>query len=375
MSKPKVIVVGLGAHGSSTAYHLASRGIDVIGIDQFHPPHAMGSSHGPSRIFREAYREGPGYVPMLQRARELWNRLNRDFEKRSFQVTGGLFMGEPNGDAMTGIQKTSMVHNIETHVLTPDDVRRRYPVFRIPDGWQAIYEPNQGAVFPEVAVEAHLSLAAKAGADLRFDEPVESWTSTSAGVKVSTATGEYEADRLVLTPGAWMPEMVRELTLPLKVERVSLWMVKPRANADLFVAGKCPNAAWELGENYPLYIQPDFGTGVKFALDHHGTTTTAETISRTITSEDREKVFRQIRRFVPDLEGEVLDSVVCMYTNTPDLKFILDHHPMYPNVIIGSACSGHGFKFSAVIGEILSDLAIEGSSRLDLDKFKINRFD
>ncbi|MDA1280131.1 MAG: N-methyl-L-tryptophan oxidase [Chloroflexi bacterium] len=374
MPDEKVIVVGLGAHGSSTVYHLASRGIDVIGLDRYRPPHSIGSSHGPSRIFREAYKEGPDYVPLLRRARELWNRLNVDFGTPSFTVTGGLFMGQPTGRAMTGMQATSKVHDVEIEMLTPSEVRKRYPAFHIPDGWQAIYEVNSGAIFPEVAVEAQLTLAEKAGADLHFDEQVEGWTSTGSSVTVVTTHGEYQADRLILTAGVWLPGLLGDLELPFDIERVSLWMVKPRANHDFFRAGNFPNASFELDERYPLYMQADFGTGVKLALDHHGTPTTAETVSRETTSNDYDKIFKEIRRFVPDLDGEVLGSAVCMYTNTPDLNFVVDRHPEYENVIIGSACSGHGFKFAPVMGEMLSDLAIHGSSKFDLDMFSARRF-
>jgi len=375
MSNLKVIVVGLGAHGSSTAYQLASRGVNVIGIDRFHPPHTMGSSHGPSRVLREAYKEGPDYVPILRRSRELWNKLNADFDKRSFVVTGGLFMGQPSGSAMTLMQATSRLHDVEIEMLTPAEVRRRYPPFKIPDGWEAIYEVNSGAIFPEVAVEAQLSLATKSGADLHFAEQVEGWSATSSGgVVVRTSRGEYEADKLILTMGAWMPEMLGGLKLPLEIERVSLWMIKPRSNPDFFKAGNFPNASFEIEEDHPIYMQADFGEGVKIALDHHGTPTTAETVTRETTEQDREKIFKQIRRFIPDLDGEILDSAVCMYTNTPDLNFIVDRHPEHENVIIGSVCSGHGFKFAPVMGEILSDLALDNTPQFDLDMFSATRF-
>jgi sarcosine oxidase len=373
-SNQKVIVVGLGAHGSSTAYQLAKRGVDVIGIDQFRPPHSMGSSHGPSRILRMAYKEGSDYVPLLRRSFDLWHELNDSYSEPSFQVTGGLFMGQPTGRAMTGMQTASREQNVEIQMMTPSEVREKYPSFLIPDGWEAIWDPNSGAIFPEVAVAAHLNLAAAAGADLRFDERVEGWSANSSGVTVKTSRREYEADAVILTSGVWMPGMLGDLELPFDIERVSLWMIEPRANHDFFRAGTFPNASFEIGEKYPLYMQANFGTGVKMALDHHGTPTTAETVDRTITKEDHDKIFEQIRRFVPDLDGRVLDSAVCMYTNTPDLNFVVDKHPAYDNVIIGSACSGHGFKFAPVMGEILADLALDGQSQFDLEMFSATRF-
>lgn len=373
-SNPRVIVIGLGAHGSSAAYHLARRGFDVIGIDQFHPPHAMGSSHGPSRIFRMAYKEGPNYVPLLRRSRELWLELNEKFERPSFDTTGGLFMGQPSGRAMTGMQSVSREQDVEIRMMTPDEVRSKYPSFKIPDGWEAIFDPNSATIFPEVAVEAHLNLATEAGAELHYDEKVEDWSVTSAGVRVRTSGGTYEADRLIITAGVWAPGMLGDLQLPLEIERVSLWMVEPKANTDFFKGGSFPNASFEIGEKYPLYMQGDYGTGVKLALDHHGTPTTADTVDREINQEDHDTIFEHIRRFVPDLDGKILDSAVCMYTNTPDLNFVVDKHPAHDNVIIGSACSGHGFKFAPVMGEILADLAVEGESQFDLDMFSATRF-
>jgi sarcosine oxidase len=370
----KVIVVGLGAHGSSAAYQLAKRGVEVIGIDQFHPPHSLGSSHGPSRILRMAYKEGPDYVPLLRRSFDLWHELNDLHDEPSFEVTGGLFMGQPSGRAMTGMQAASQVQDVEIHLMTPAEVRKKYPSFLIPDGWEAIFDPKSGAIFPEIAVAAHLSLAAKAGADLRFDEQVTGWSATSSGVTVTTSNGEYEADSVILTAGVWMPGMLGDMELPFEIERVSLWMVEPRANHDFFRAGNFPNASFEIEEKYPLYMQADYGSGVKLALDHHGTLTTPETVNREINHEDHDKIFEHIRRFIPDLDGKVLDSTVCMYTNTPDLNFVVDKHPAHENVIIGSACSGHGFKFAPVMGEILVDLAVEGESQFDLEKFSATRF-
>ncbi len=371
---PKVIVIGLGAHGSSAIYQLVRRGVNVVGIDQFRPPHSMGSSHGPSRILRMAYKEGPDYIPLLRRSFDLWHELNDLYDEPSFEVTGGLFMGQPTGQAMTGMQASSRAQDVEIQLMTPVEVRAKYPSFHIPDEWEAIFDPKSGVIFPEVAVAAHLSLAEKAGAALHFDEQVTGWSATSSGVTVTTSKGEYEADSVILTAGVWMPGMLGDLELPFEIERVSLWMLEPKANRDFFRAGSFPNASFEIGEKYPLYMQADYGTGVKLALDHHGTLTTPETVNRETNQEDHDKIFEHIRRFVPDLDGEVLDSAVCMYTNTPDLNFVVDKHPAHENVIIGSACSGHGFKFAPVMGEILVDLAVEGASQFDLSMFSATRF-
>ena len=372
----KVIVVGLGAHGSAALHQLAKRGIDVIGIDQFHPPHSMGSSHGASRIFREAYKEGPQYIPLLRRARELWNKLNIDSGKTSFDVTGGLFMGDPSGLAITGMKLATEAYDIEVEALSPREVTYRYPIVKIPEFWQAIYEPNSATIFPETAISSQLSLASKLGAKIYFDEVLMDWSADGSGVSVKTSRDYYQADRLILCAGAWMPNLLNDLDFSLEVQRVPILMLRPRANEHLFLPDVCPNMSWELELKYPMYMQANFGTGVKIGLDPRvleGSTTNPEDISRVVTEIDRENILEQVRIFIPDLEGEVIDSSICMYTTTPDRHFIIDRHPFRENVIISSACSGHGFKFTTVIGEILTDLASDGSSQFDLSPFAASR--
>jgi sarcosine oxidase len=244
----------------------------------------------------------------------------------------------------------------------------------MPQDWQAFFEQRSGVIFPEKVISANLKVAADAGANLHFDETVTGWGKSGAGAFVESEAGRYHADSVILAAGAWMPGLMADLGLPLSVERVSLWMMEPRANRDAFLPENCPNASWEYDGLYPLYMSADFGTGVKLALDHHGTPADPDTLVRETTVEDEENIRTQIRKFVPDLDGRVLSSKVCMYTNTPDLDFVVDRHPEIPQIVIASVCSGHGFKFAPVMGEILADMAVGVQPQFDLEMFSIRRF-
>ena len=229
---------------------------------------------------------------------------------------------------MPGMRRSAAEHELEIEELEPGEVRRRYPAFRIPDDWQAVFEPRSGVLLPEKCVAAALGQARRYGADLRLNEEVIEWGQDGDGAFVATSNGRVTADRLILAAGAWMPALLKDLELPLTVERVSLWMMEPVANAEAFLPENCPNASWEYDGRYPLYMQADLGTGVKLALDHHGIEADPETLVREATPEDEAAIREQIAKFVPDLNGRVLDSAVCVYTNTPDLNFVVDHHPL-----------------------------------------------
>ena len=218
-----VIVVGLGAMGSSTAYHLARRGQRVLGLDRFTPPHTQGSSHGQTRIIREAYHEHPLYVPLVQRAYELWTDLEKETGQRLFVKTGGLIIGPPDGSVVRGAQRSAEEHHLNYEVLSSAEVRTRFPALNPSDGMIAIWEPRAGILFPEACVASHLALAGKHGAEVWFQEPVRSWEPHRSGVRVQTETATYEAGRLVLTAGAWIRSLLPGCNLPLVVERQVLY--------------------------------------------------------------------------------------------------------------------------------------------------------
>ena len=355
-----VIVAGLGAHGSSAAYALASRGASVLGIDRFPRGHTLGSSGGLSRIIRLSYYEHPDYVPLLRRAWELWRELERASGEHLLTETGGLYAGPPDGHLVSGALESARGHGLDHEVLDTRTLRQRYPLFAWLEGWSGVFERQAGWLAPERCIETHLRLAERAGAALRFDEPIERWESTFDGIRVTTGTRSYEAKQLVVTAGAWTAKLVPSLASQLSVERSVLFWFEPRAERDAFA-------------RLPVYIVEDTdrifygfpyieGQGVKVAGLHFGDPADPDVLDRTPSAGDEERVRGWLRRRMPLANGERRDAKVCMYTNTPDAHFLIDHLIEDSNVIVASACSGHGFKFASVIGEILADLVLDGET-------------
>lgn len=369
-----VIVAGLGAMGSAAAYHLAARGKRVLGLDRFRPPHDLGSSHGRTRIIREAYFEHTLYVPLVRRAYELWVDLEQKAGRRLFLQTGGLMIGPPGGVLVAGAQQSAQDHNLRYERLSATEVRRRFPAFEPTEDLQAIWEPRAGVLFPELAIETHLELAARAGAWLQFNEPVLDWQPDGAGVLVTTSTNRYRAERLLLSSGAWVGSLMRGLPLPLRVERQVLCWFEPIAHADYFQPARCPIFIWEHIPGRFFYGFSNLGDGIKAAIHHEGETADPQHLQRKVESTDIERVRDLLASRLPSAAGSLRSAAVCMYTNTPDMHFVLDHHPEHPQVLIASPCSGHGFKFSPVIGELVASLFDGQAPKFDLSLFTIERF-
>ena len=369
-----VVVVGLGAVGSAAAYHLARRGVHVVGLDQFTPPHTLGSSHGQSRIIREAYFEHPLYVPFVQRAYELWHELEEDTGRSLLRQTGGLMIGPPNGMLVHGAQRSAQIHHLRHEVLCADAVRRRFPALHPDEAMQAVWEPRAGVLVPEACVEAHLQMARRHGAHLQFNEPLTSWEADGDGVQVETTRERYRAQRLLLCAGAWMAALLTTLRLPLTVERQVLMWFTPQRDARLFHPDHCPIYAVEYAPDRMFYGFPDLGNGVKVARHHEGESTDPERVRRTVAPEEVTGMRDLLRRFLPAADGALQSTAVCLYTNTPDEHFVIDFHPAHPQVLLASPCSGHGFKFAAAIGEVLADLLIGGHRRFDLTPFRLGRW-
>ena len=368
-----VIVVGLGAMGSAAAYHLARRGARVLGLDRFRPPHAWGSSHGQSRIIRQAYYEHPAYVPLIQRAYTLWAELERDSGQTLFRQTGGLMIGPPGGELVTGALASARIHGLEHELLTAADVRERYPVFHPPDAFAALWEPRAGVLFPEACIATHLELAATNGASLRYDEPVLGWRVDGDTVQVTTASGRYQAAHLLLSAGAWLDRLLPDLRLPLLVERQVLYWFEPAATRAAFEPGNCPIYLWEYTPGHFFYGFPDLGTGVKVALHHQGQPADPDALDRTVGPEEQAGIRSLLDRYLPGANGRLLETAVCMYTNTPDHHFVIDFHPTHPQGLIASPCSGHGNKFAATVGDIAAGLLIDGKTPFDLGLFRLER--
>lgn len=364
-----VAVVGLGAMGSLAALELASRGARVLGLDRFRPPHTLGSTHGRTRIIREAYFEEPLYVPIVQRAYELWRRLEQRSGARLLTVTGGLMLGAPESEVVAGARASALEHGLPCEELSAREVRERFPAYAVPDGHSAILEPRAGFLEAEAAVKAALALAAEAGAELRFDEPLLELD----GPVLRTARGTYEADRVVVAAGPWLPELVPGLAGIFTVARQPLLWLEPREPA-LFASGRFPVFVWEWTPGWAFYGFPDVGDGFKVAVHHHGEPATPNAVDRELRGEDEDAIRDLVRRFFPAANGQLLEAAICLYTNTPDENFVIDRLPGNERVVVASPCSGHGFKFAPAIGEVLADLATGERPRFDLTPFALGRF-
>ena len=365
-----VAIIGLGAMGSAAAFELARRGLDVIGFDRFTPPHAFGSSHGDSRIIREAYFEDPGYVPMVQRAFDLWRELERRSATTLMEQTGGLMIGAPGGVLVEGARHSAQLHGLQYSMLSAPDIRSRFPVLTPEHGMVGVWEPRAGVLSPEGCVTAHLEQARRCGAILRYEEPVEHWLARDDHVSVFTGLGQYRARQLIICAGAWVDSLLPELRLPFRIERQVLHWFEPVGDADSFTPARCPIHLWQFDGDRFFYGFPDKGTGVKVAFHHGGETTTVSGLRREVVVSDVDEARAAVGRFIPAANGRLLRSVVCLYTNTPDEHFWIDRHPEHPNVLVASPCSGHGFKFAPVIGEILADLVEGRPVRFDLRLFR-----
>lgn len=369
-----VIIVGLGAMGSAAAHHLAKSGRRVLGIDRFRPPHDSGSSHGRTRIIREAYYENPLYVPLLRRAYELWEELEKRSGRQLMLKTGGLMIGLPDGELVKGTRQSAEEHHLPHEILTAEDLRKRFPIFQPQPDIIACWEPRAGILFPEFAIKTHLELAAQDGASLLFDEPVLKWEKDGDGVAVFTKSGTYRAGQLLLAAGAWLKSLLGNLDLPLVVERQIQFWFDPVSEPELFRPEHCPVYIWEYGPQKHFYGLPDLGEGLKAAMHHQSRPEAPDHLDRAVTNEEVEAMRNVLRRFVPRANGRLKSNAVCMYTNTPDCHFVFGRHAECPQVVMASPCSGHGFKFCTVIGELAAKTLTGQKSGFDLSLFNPDRF-
>ena len=368
MTSYDVVVAGLGGFGSAAAAHLAARGQRVLGLDQYPPAHANGASHGESRIVRQAYFEGTGYVPLLRRAYELWFDLAGTGDPLLVR-TGGVFLGRPGTRVFDGSLASAQRWELEHEVLDPAEVTRRFPEMRPPAGTAALFERAAGFVSPERAVLAHLAAAARHGAELRHDEPVLSWTATAGGVQVRTGRGTHEAGSLVLAPGRWAPELLAGLALPLRVERRVMHWFDPPGGVDDFRPGRFPVWIWDRDDGIAPYGVPAVGPaagGVKTSVHYSPDRPAADWTPA--------EVAAMLSPLLPGLGDRHLRAVDCTYTLTPDEHFVVGRHPGHDNVLVACGFSGHGFKFTPVLGEVLAQLVVDGSSLFSLEQFDPLRF-
>ncbi|MBU88672.1 MAG: N-methyl-L-tryptophan oxidase [SAR202 cluster bacterium] len=374
MSDFDAIVVGIGSMGSSTLYHLAQRRKKVLGIEQFGIPHELGSYHGESRIIRLAYYEDPSYVPLLKRAYELWFLLQNQVKAELLCITGSLDIDRIDGSVFKGSLTSCLTHNIVHEVLDAKEISSRFPGYELPSDYYGLYQPDGGFLFPEKCVEAYKNMAIMMGADVKVNERVKSWKSERGKVIVTTDKDVYRADKIVFTSGAWTQNLLSDTSEILNVERQVVGWFTPE-NDNVFKPELFPvfNAKFEEGRYYgfPITGTPGFKVG---RYHHLGQIVDPDFEKSEITVEDELILRSAVSNYFPKANGDVISLKSCMFTNTSDEHFILDRVPGYGNVFLAAGFSGHGFKFSSVVGEIMADLVTYGKTKHDINMFRVDRF-
>lgn len=371
------IVVGLGGMGSAAVAHLSARTNNVLGLEQYSPAHAKGSSHGQSRVIRQAYFEHPNYVPLLLRAYELWESLQSESADELIRITGGLMIGRPDSQTIQGSQSSAQQHGLPHEMLNATEIRNRFPELHPSDDLIALYESKAGYVRPENCILAHLARATKQGASLHYGESVIGWRVSPhrKTVLVETNKSTYETASLVLSPGAWAPRLF-QLDIALEVVRQFLFWISPTHSSKLFQTPHFPIFIWEVDRQVQFYGFPQHGPdsdGIKMAIFYQHDPCEPEALQSEPSSSYIELIRKCLKTRIPNLTGPICKSVACMYTNTPDHHFVIGPHPFFENVIIASPCSGHGFKFCSVIGEVLCQLTLDGRSSHAIEMFSPKR--
>jgi sarcosine oxidase len=372
----EAIVIGSGGMGSSTTYHLAKRGMKTLTLERFSLNHTNGSSHGKSRVIRTVYAEDPFYVPLIKKSFNLWHELEKEWgNDKLLQMTGFLMTGTPEGPMITGAFRSAREHNLSNEKMDASEIKQRFQIFNILDDEIGVYDPNAGILFPEKCIEAFTSLAKRSGAEFHFNEQLLKWEVKDDKVIAKTGEGEYSADKIIFAAGPWLTQLLPDLKLPLQCERQVVFWFRSLQKPELFKAGRMPIFAWEdKTDRLGYYSLPDTGEGVKVGKHHGGEKIISpDQVNREITKEDQSPVRTFLRERIPWIDGSPISATTCLYTNSPDNHFLIDFHPRYRNMILVSACSGHGFKFASVIGEIVSDLALKGKTSQDISLFGLQR--
>ncbi len=376
-----VIVLGVGSMGSAACYDLAKKGYRVLGLEQFDIPHELGSHAGQSRIIRKAYAEHPDYVPLLQRAYDNWKTLESETGAELYFKTGLVYFGVKTDPFIKGVQVSSAKYQIPVNRLTEDECLKKYPQFKLPKDFERLEEPDAGLLPPERCILLFVEQAILTGAVIRTNEKVLEWKRTGGLITVKTNHGTYQAPKLVITAGPWAGKMIPGLGSKLTITRQAVGWMKPKKWDD-FTLGKFPCWILEDGVNdfygFPILPVGKFGgpLGLKLALHYPGAETTDPDAVNRKTKESDEKVLMQaLNKFIPNGYEATLVMKTCLYTYSPDQNFILDYLPDHDkDVVIATGFCGHGFKFASVVGEIMADLAMKGSTALPIGFLNAKRF-
>ena len=377
-----VIVLGVGSMGSSSCYQLAKKGYNVLGIEQFNLPHEKGSHSGQSRIIRKAYFEHPDYVPLLERAYKNWDILQNESGHEIYHKTGLLYFGESNSDLLNSVKRSSELYNIPLKDLNNSEISLEYKQFNIPDNFKGLYEPNAGFLTPERAILTYVELALKNGASIHLNEKVINWMEKDGIIEVNTDKTKYYSKKLIITAGAWSKEIIPNLKPRIMTTQQLISWVIPKKWDD-FTLGEFP--CWTIEDEeskglfygFPILESGHFGAPIGLKIAHHypGKEINPNKAEREIDINEEKTLKTFLKKFIPNGYSKTHVMKTCLYSNSPDNDFIIDFLDDNKDVIIGSGFSGHGFKFSSVIGEILSDLAINGNTLLPIDFLRLDRFE
>lgn len=351
--------------GGAATLSLALRGARVLGIDRLTVPHDQGSSHGETRLTRLAYFEHPDYVPLLKTAHRLWRDREQRASERLFHQVGLCYFGKPDGAVLPGVQASAAQHQLRLEALPPT-----FPSFPTQHRWRSLFEPEAGFLRVEESLRAQQRLARAAGASWRWGERVASWRAVGTEVEIKTDRDSYLAPQVIFTVGAWSPGAAARLDWPIQVHRqIVSWFRPQRA-----LSHDQPCFAFDVGDHFYYGFSPTTH-GVKIADHTPGPVVPApEKTDRQIYPADTEGLSRWVGETLPWLEPAPVKSSVCLYSMTPDGHFIIDRHPESERVWVAAGFSGHGFKFTPVIGEILADLVQIGSTGHPIPLFSGRRF-
>lgn len=368
MKKYDVIVLGLGGMGSSTAYHLAKKGLTVLGFEQFTEAHALGSSHGKTRLIRKAYFEYPDYVPLLHRSYDLWHEIENESQEKLLHSTGLTIFGNPNSTILKGIKTSRDKFNLGVKELGPPEAENWNSNFKVPKNFIGLSEDQAGFLEVEKCVLAHLKVARKLGADLRFGESCLSWGAEGRGVWVQTSKEKVVADKLVITAGPWTSSILKDLKLKLQVHRVVQFWFQGKNSSVLNQIKSCFAFDMPYGFIYgfPIFYNSQL---LKVAIHKPGAVISDPyKVDRQLTDQDYYEVSHFLKDVMPEIVPKPVEGSICFYTMTPDEHFIIDTHPKFSRVSFACGFSGHGFKFASAVGSILSELTMTGKSS-DLGDF------
>lgn len=382
MKQYDVIVLGLGAMGSSALYQLASRNVSVLGIDQFDPPHRLGSTHGESRITRVACGEGTMYSALARRSHRIWTELEQELDVDLMTLNGLAVIGGPRGAHrhsnprfVETTEEAADLARVKYERLSPNEMMARHPAFRISEDEKVYYDWDSGYVMPEACIRAQLVRARQQKADIKINERVISYESVSGGVRVTTDRGVYHAGQLIITAGPWLPQLLpSSAPARLTVQRqVLYWFaLADRKALEMYKPQNFPVYIWMVPDrDQNIYGFPALGgvsDGMKVATEQEKTEDTPESVSRIVSEEERRSMFETyVEPFFNGVTSQCVRAEVCLYTKVKNARFIVDRHPDMPNVVVASPCSGHGFKHSGGIGELLTMLALREIIPADID--------